>query len=572
MELKTYFLPLIKWWWLVLAATVVAGTSAYLTVRNEPELFQSRTTLIVGQALTDPNPSTAQLSVGMQLAGAYADIAMREPVRGATMEALGLSFLPAYNVRALPQGNIVEITVIDTNPERAQQVAQELATQLVLLSAGRQAPGELERQAFLSEQLDKLQVQITETEEEITVRQSELGELFSAREIEGARTDIAALQQKLTTLQSNYAALLSNTRENAINTLAVLEPASFSRRPIGTERVKTIAIASAVGMALALGAAYLLEYLDDTIKTPKEVSKRFGLPVVGTIARLHQGDGGSSLIMLEAPRSPEAEGFRGLRTAIQFVLDSDNAESILLTSPHQTEGKSLVAANLALAMAQAGQRTLLIDADLHRPTQHKLFNVDNTHGLSTVLCQRELFEQVEPEALPLPEFLTNDFITGNTGEKKLSVMTSGPIQPNAAELLVKGAVRKLLDLVAKEYDVVIVDTPPVLALSDAATLSSQVDFVFVLARAERTRRADLQNALDHLEGVGAAVGGIILNELSPTSEHYYYSYQRYSDYGRQDRSSERADQSTSSRSNGLMAGPRESIRRLRNATGKTIDS
>jgi polysaccharide biosynthesis transport protein len=571
MELKTFFYPLMRWWWLLLLASLLAAATSFWTVRQQPEQYQSKTTLMIGQAIQNLNPSGPQLTIGGQLATAYADIARREPVRQAAMAALGMNWLPSYNARPLPNTQLLEITVIDTDPARAQVVAAELANQLIRLSPGGPQEGERDRRAFIEQQLDKLEEQISATEEEILAKQEALGELFSAREIADTETEIAGLQTKLRTLQSTYAGLLAGTTEDAVNILSVIEPASFPTRPIGPGKEITILTATAIAFALASGAAYLLEYLDDSIKTPQQVSRQFGLPVVGTIARF-ENHGESSLIMSHAPRSPEAEGFRGLRTAIQFVLDSDNAKSILLTSPHQTEGKSLIAANLALAMAQAGQRTLLIDADLHRPTQHKLFAVDNTHGLSTVLCQRELLEQVEPEELPLPEFLTNDFITGNTGEKKLSVMTSGPIQPNATELLGRGAVRKLLNLVAKEYDIVIVDTPPVLALSDAATLSSQVDFVFVLARAERTRRADLRNALDHLEGVGANVGGIIINELSPRSEHYYYSYHRYSDYGRQDRGSERGDQSTTSRSNGVMTGPRETIRRLRNVTGKTIDS
>jgi polysaccharide biosynthesis transport protein len=571
MELKTYFLPLLKWWWLLLLASLLAAGTSYWVVRQQPAQYQSKTTLIIGQTLEALNPSGNELYLGVQLAGWYADVGKRAPVREATMEALGMNWLPAYNVVALPNRQLLEITVLDTDPLRAQVVASELANQLIRLSPGSTEEGERDRQAFIRGQLDTLEEQISATEEEILIKQEELGELFSAREIASTESEIASLQSKLRTLQSTYAGLLAGTKEEAVNILRILEPATFSARPVGSGKMMTVLTATAPAFALAAAAAYLLEYLDDTIKTPKQISKQFGLQVVGTIARLRSAQG-SGLVMLEAPRSPEAEGFRGLRTAIQFVLDSSNAKSVLVTSPHQSEGKSLIAANLALAMAQAGQRTLLIDADLHRPTQHKLFAVDNTHGLSSVLLQRELLEQVEPEELPVPEFLTNNFITRGTNQKYLSVMTSGPIAPNASELFMRGAVRRLLELVAAEYEVIILDTPPVLALSDAASLSSQVDFVFLLARAERTRKTDMQNAVAHLASVGATMGGIILNQLSSSSEHYYYSYYRSSNVAGEDSSVEIGDPATTSRKNGFMARPREGLRRFREISGKSINS
>lgn len=568
MELKTYFLPLLKWWWLLLLASGLAAATSFWAVRQQPEQYQSKTTLMIGQTLEALNPSGSELYLGIQLAGWYADMAKRAPVREATMEALGVSWLPAYNVSALPNRQLIEIVVIDTDPVRAQIVANELTNQLILLSPGGSQGGEGDRQAFISGQLDKLEEQISATEEEILIKQEALGELFSAREIADTENEIAALDSKLRTLQSSFAGLLAGTKEEAVNTLTVIEPAIFSS-PAGSSKGITVATATALAFALAAGAAYLLEYLDDSIKTPTQISKQFDLPVVGTIARL-QGTDGSGLIMSETPRSPEAEGFRGLRTAIQFVLDTSNAKSMLITSPHQAEGKSLIAANLALAMAQAGQRTLLIDGDLHRPSLHKIFTLANTHGLSTLLVH--LHSSGNEPIEMLASFLTNNFVIGQTKQERLSVMTSGPIPPNPSELLVRGAIRKLLDLLTPEYDVVIMDTPPVLAVSDATALSGDVELVFVLARAQRTRKADLRNTLDHLNSVGAHVGGIVLNELSPSSEHYYYSYHRYSDYGHPQSSDETGNPSVKSRSNGLRVRPGEGVRRIKGVTGRSIDS
>ncbi len=395
MELKTYLLPLLRWWWLILLASGVAAATSYLTVQRQPDQYESRATLMIGQTIQDPNPSNTQLNLGSQLAQEYADIGMRNPVRQATMEALGLNRLPQYNVSALPNRQLIQITVVDTDPARAQAVAAELSNQLIRLSPGGTQEGEQERQAFIADQLDRLQEQITATQEEIVAKEQTLGELFSAGDIAETQAEISALETKLNTLQANYAGLLAGTREVALNTLSVLEPASFPNRPVGPGLMQTMLAATAIAFSLAAGTAYLLEYLDDSIKSPKQVKKQFGLPVVGAIARL-QNDNGEILTMRDAPRSPEAEGFRGLRLGVEFALTSNDFKSLLITSPHQAEGKSLIAANLAVAMAQAGLRTLLIDADLHRPSQHKIFNLHNRQGLSTVLLE----SRQEPGATP----------------------------------------------------------------------------------------------------------------------------------------------------------------------------
>lgn len=526
MELKTYFMPLIRWWWLLLLAGALAAGTSFWAVRQEPDQYRSQTTLMIGQAIQDPNPSGNQLNLRNQLAQAYADIAMREPVRQATMDELGLEWLPEYNVTALPNRQLIEIVVLDTDPARAQAVASELANQLIQLSPDGSQVGERDRQAFITAQLDRLEEQITATEEEILVKEEALGELFSAQEIAATQSEINALQSKLSALQSTYAGLLSGTRDEAVNTLNILEPAYYPTRPVGPNPASTVLVATSMAFVLAAGAAFLLEYLDDTIKTPDQITKRFDIPVVGTIARLQDRGKEVGLVMRDAPRSPEAEGFRGLRLAVQFALTKNYLKTLLVTSPNQAEGKSMVSANLAVALAQAGLRTLLIDVDLHRPSLHKLFGLSNREGMTTLLAHFESRE--EKSAAVFQNGLVRDIIVRDTGQERLSVITSGPPLSNPSELIVGGAVRTLIDSLAAAYDVILLDSPPALAVSDAAALSIQVDSVFVLASAQRTRKSDLERVLERLKSVGANVAGVILNQLSLHSEYNYY---HYSDYG-----------------------------------------
>jgi len=240
MEFKRYVLPLRRWWWLLLAATLIAALSSFLATLRQPPIYQTLTTLMIGQVIADPNPTSGEFYLGQQLAENYAEIANREPVRIATKQALGLNWLPDYRATALPNGQFIEIVVTDTSPERAQAVANELANQLIARSPTGNQSDELERQAFIQDQLDKLQLQITTTEDEIIQLRDALGEMDSARQIADTQFQINALEAKLSDLQTIYTDLLANTQSGAINTISVIESAYLPVRPIGPNKMLII--------------------------------------------------------------------------------------------------------------------------------------------------------------------------------------------------------------------------------------------------------------------------------------------------------------------------------------------
>lgn len=568
MEVKDYLLPLRKWWWLILATTLVAALSSFLAVRQQPAIYQSRTTLMIGRAIDDPNPTGAEFYLSQQLAQTYADIAQREPVRHETMAALGLSWLPEYAARAVPNTQLIEIAVTDTSPERAQAVANELGNQLIQLSPTGTRLEDQERQTFISQQLDNLETQIEQTQTEIQTRQDELGELFSARQIADTQNQIAALQAKLATLQVNYASLLANTRQGAINTLAVIEPATLPGTPIGPDRLLTIVTAAAIGVVLAAGAAYLLEYLDDTVKTPDDVKHLVNLPTLAGIAQIKMDEGSGGLVTARHPRSPVSEAYRLLRTGIQFATVDAPSRSLLITSANPTEGKSLTAANLAVVMAQAGYKVLLLDADLRRPTQHTIFPVSRDNGLTNLLLM------LPPPAEPPPaepaesmDNLTADMVDSralfatalqSSGEPGLWVLPSGPIPPNPSELLGSSKMKAVLAELMSRFDILIVDSPPSLAVTDALVLSSLMDAVLLVVDAGTTRRTHLRQAVEKFREVSAHgqrahLVGVALNRLTPRSDGYhYYYYARQSYYGENAGKIPAANGHTQSRGNGLL--------------------
>jgi capsular polysaccharide biosynthesis protein len=167
MELRTFLAPMLKWWWLIVIAAVLAGVSSYLSVRNEPDIYQARASLMIGRPFDNPNPDGSQFFLEQQLASTYAEIARRDPIRLASMNALGLDYIPEYEVSVPAQTQLLEIMVTDPNPGQAQALANEIANQLVLLSPGSQDADQQEMRAFVDGQLANLAKQIAETQEEI---------------------------------------------------------------------------------------------------------------------------------------------------------------------------------------------------------------------------------------------------------------------------------------------------------------------------------------------------------------------------------------------------------------------
>ena len=526
MELKEYFVPLRKWWWLIVVATVIATVASFMVARQQPDFYSARTTLMIGRAIENPNPTGIEFWLTQQLAQTYAEIAAREPVRTATMEALGLTWLPETSVQAVPETQLIEISVSDTSPERAQAVANELARQLIMQSPTSSEQDEQSRQNFIDEQLDGLETRITETQEEIAQKQQELAGVFSARQIADLQSQIGALQAKLTSLQTNYTNLLSNTEQGAINTLTVIETAALPRIPVGPRTATTVMVAAAIGFVLAAGAAFVLEYLDDSVKSPEDVTRTTGLPTLAGIARIREDDDDGKLVALSQPRSPTTEAYRVLRTGIQFSsVDNPDQVRLMVTSPSPSEGKSLTVANLSIVMAQAGNNVLIIDADLRRPVQHKLFRLPQKGGLTTLLLEADLNPNSDQTISVLRRVIQTTSVEG------LHILTSGPIPPNPSEMLGSAKMAVALEMFEEHYDYIIIDSPPILAVTDATVLSRHSDGVLLVADASRTRSVQLKQATEQLLAGNAHVIGVVLNRLSPRSDDYFsYYYYRHSYY------------------------------------------
>jgi receptor protein-tyrosine kinase len=294
--------------------------------------------------------------------------------------------------------------------------------------------------------------------------------------------------------------------------VVVEQRASIPEQPIVPKTMRNLAIGLGLGLLAGIGLAVLRDMLDNTVKTPEVVEDLTGAGLVGSIP-LDKERRKQPAIQFDSDNSGIAESFRKLRTNLQFLAVDNPPRVLVVTSSLPNEGKSTTAINIALALAEAEHSVVLVDGDMRRPTLHKYLDLIQPVGFSTVLSG----------GTSLTEALQKTRYPG------LTVLTSGAIPPNPSELLGSQAAKKLLSEMRAQFDYVVVDSTPLLAVTDAAILAAGADGVLIMARFGQTRREQLAHAVTSLQGVGASLLGAVFT-MMPTRGGASYSYQ-YGYYG-----------------------------------------
>lgn len=299
--------------------------------------------------------------------------------------------------------------------------------------------------------------------------------------------------------------------------LSVIQPGQAAKSPASPRPLLNLALGALIGLALGFGASLLRESLDLRIRSVEDVPDKDGvINVLGGIVFDPTADS-NPLIVHTSPKSTRAEAFRQLRTNIQFIEAAEGRKSIVMTSSIPSEGKSSTIANLAIAMADTGAKVLLIDCDFRKPKMHKFFSIEGAVGLTNLLIG-----QVKP----------SDVIQ-RWGRKNLDLLPAGQVPPNPSELLGSEAMKKFLLKAEKDYDVVLIDTAPLLPVTDAAILSKMTGGVAIVVAVGKTTKPQLSAALGHVDNVGGRVLGFVMNKI-PTkgvdAYRYRYSY-KYGSYG-----------------------------------------
>jgi len=325
--------------------------------------------------------------------------------------------------------------------------------------------------------------------------------------------------------------------------MAILEPALRGEKPSWPEREKVLAVALVFGLIVGGGIAVSRDLIDQTLRSADEISAALGLPVLGVVpamSRRQKMQTRGQKVFLH-PNSPEAEAFRTVRTAVFFSVQKDKAKTMLVTSPSASDGKSTIVSNLSIAIARAGQRTLILDADFRKPMQHAIFGVDHHERcLSSVFAGKMTPAQaVQPTQI-----------------EGLHLLTCGYGIPNPAELLNSQEFATLLKRLVEGYDRVVIDAPPVMAVTDAQILGAICDFTVLVLRADKSTRRIAQRAADALESVGARLLGVVVNEVRKSGGRYGYYGTYHGRYGSDSRNGGRAKthgKSAASRERGATA-------------------
>ncbi len=512
MDINAYIKPLVKWWRLLVITTVLAVISSSISTLFQPELYASRTTLMIGTTISTPNPDSGQIYIASQLATIYADIARREPIQEKTKEALGIDWFPSYNVRVVPNTQLIEITVSDTNPARAKIIADELASQLILISPAENESETGRRQEFIREQLSSLEFQIDETKSKIEELQRNLTVINSASQSASVEQEIANLTIKLNGLYESYASFLANSQQGALNILQVVEPANLPTTSVGTNKILIVGLAGMVGLVLSIGAAYLIEFLDRSIKSTSDVERIFNFPVIGYLSQMPE-NGNNATYVLEHPNSLVTENFRLLQSNLEFFQAYNSAKTILITSPVQGNGKTTIAVNLAISLSLSGQKTILVDSDMRRPAVHTALGIDKSPGLSDVIRSKKKAVDV----------------TKPMDGTRLNVITSGNVPANVTEVVGSKRVAEILNGLKDDFETIIVDAPP-LVISDAYNLASKVDGIILVLEPGQTQEEQARVIKEQLNRASARVIGVVFNRVIEERARIHGDYQYLSMY------------------------------------------
>ncbi len=520
MELREFLAVVLRRLWLiVLAIVLVAGMTYVLSIRSTP-IYQGSATLHIDYGADPRSDQYSSLVTSERSAATYVEMMKSPSLLEEVITNLGLPFTTkelqgALDVQQIRDTQLVQVSVEDSDPGRAAATANAIADTLIERIESSQRARYEQEQAELDAQIVSLEQSIEDTQVALTA----LGDPMDPDNVnmpEYVEMERTRLQAALTRDQTLYTILLDSAEDLRLasaryeDNITVFSPASVPTSPVKPRILLNTVLGLLSGAVLGVSTAFVLEYLDDTIKSSEEVSAILDLPTLGNVTRIpgikELRDG---LIALTEIRSPLVEAYRVLRTNVQFSLVGNPSSTMLVTSANPEEGKSTTLANLGVVLAQAGKRVIVADTDLRRPTLHDFFQVPQEPGLTDLLLE---------EDGRVADYLKDTKVEG------LRLLPCGPLPPNPSELLSSARTQEIVDTLKKEADVVLLDSPPVLAVTDATVLSTKVGGVLLVVDAGTTRSEAAVQAKEALSQVGARMLGVVLNRQKHGKGGYYYYY------------------------------------------------
>ncbi len=503
-ELRDYFWVLRRRRSVIVVATLVVVAAALAASFLQTPVYEATAEVLLQPRSTESlfDPTTGERRDPTRTVQTEIQVLKSQPVVDAVKQQLGAA--PRVSVAPVGQTDVIHVKALNTDPHQAAAVANAYADAYIdfrrkqavadLLAAGK----EIQRKvADLQKQIDALPGPNPDRPAPADRTAEQRDALVQQQ---------ALFRQKLDQLQVDAALKTGGAQ--------LVTPASPATSPVKPTPVRTAAVALVVGLMFGVATAFLFEYLDDSIKTKEDLERAaHDLATLGLIPVVAGWKNSKRPVVVSVsdPKSPAAEAYRSLRTSIQFLGLDRPLTTLQVTSPSAAEGKTTTIANLAVVLAEAGERVVVVDCDLRRPRLSQYFNISSDVGFTSVL---------------LGDVPLSSAVHDLDGTGRLKVVVTGPIPPNPAELLAGRRAVEALAALRAEADVVLIDSPPVLPVTDAAVLSNRVDGVLMVATAGKSTRREFHRAQEVLSQVGAPLIGTVLNGVAGDSGYgYSYGYQ-----------------------------------------------
>jgi non-specific protein-tyrosine kinase len=549
-DLVKYLILIWHWAWLIVLVVVIAVVGTYFISKLIPPVFQAKSTILVDMAPSNKSLDYSTLMLSSQLTQTYSQMLTKKPILDEVANRIGILKVDPDTITVKPVSNtqLINIFVESTNP----QLAADIANMLVTVFADNVST--LQEARFAASE-QSLQAQMTDIENKIKEANEQLLEIINQSDKDRPsgtinQTEKDRLETMIANYSQTYAGLLQSyeqvrlAKAQTLSSIVQIEPAEAPLLPVRPRMLLNVGVAGLVTAILACGIIIGVDLLNDSVKTPEEITERLGLPVLGVISHYKRSNG---IPITEAqPLSPITEAYRTLRTNIKYAGAGLEIplRSIIITSTMEGEGKTEVLVNLGIVLAQNKLRVLLLDADLRRPTLHRRLGLDNMVGLSQIF--------VHPE-LGVSYSLQPTRING------LTALTAGDSPPNPSELLGSQVMGLILEDLKNRYDILLIDSPPTLAVTDAAVMLPYVEGILFVIRPGSTGMAPLLRMVNQFHQLNANLLGVVLNDVNLRSSSYGYYYKHYKYYN--DYSSSKSNKkngkkgtksSTTNKKNGTM--------------------
>ena len=494
-------------WTIAVVTVILVGTAVGVSMLQEP-IYQSTARLLIPTQDRSSifNPTTGQRNDPRRAVESELLVLDSEPVRSGVRQRLGTA--PPISATAIGDADGVEVTAESPDAGRSAAVANAYAGAYIEFRRRQGTEGLLEAGHQITEKLAQFQAELEGLD-------AEIGNANMAEDANATRGLIEE-RDSLVQQQALFKQRLDELQVEASlvgGDAVLLTPAPVPTSPVSPRPMRDALLAMAAGLFLGVGLALLREHLDDSINTKEDVDTAAGgIPVLGLVPAVPSWRDRSNpmIVSLAEPASPAAESYRSLRTAIQFLGFEHPVGLMQVTSPSSSEGKTTTLANLAVALARAGQHVAVVCCDLRRPRLHEFFALPNAVGFTSVLMG----------GVAMPRAVQRV-----PGVDRLCVLSSGPVPPNPSELLASQRTADVLGSLQADFDVVLLDCPPVLPVTDAAVLSAMVDASLLVTTAGATRKRELARAVELLRQVDAPLVGVVLNGADEQGAYGYgYGY------------------------------------------------